>query len=1636
MNEISYFLNHELNEYLSISDGDPETTGSVLKSKEEYYDTLKTAQDLNASNFLYTQTIFPRAFNTFRDFSVQKLAYPEASNTNTLLSYNRQMPRTFWKDSQPAGAVRNFAQSTTHVNADAGYVLESRMRDPELAVNSQNINQGMHYIYRYFETLPEDAEDIISGAGDVEDSVTGSINIIIQPGLFATTTFREAFGPEVNDAYGTNVTINYTVNGVVTNQTNSLNLPEGKFDSYRNISSGSNLVQLDAYQPYPLALLSIWPLDVRDDVYDKPNYLTSSRGGNGLMIGMSPHSATSSVSAQKFEGSEHLYTLNRPYADMIEGLENMITRSSGELVYNTKPTIFFRRYDQHYSGTLAIDGGFSKERIAGTNIGLGVGPRTLMGEPVSSIDYTYLRPRYSSRYDKADDGEYTLGEVHEESYGGKLSTSSSFTIHGYEHATASLQYLRHVYPYNTPFWVTNKIIGRNPMYNSYEQFIGSELKAIAKDYSIVPEFTISDNYEYYSSFFENYENSQELVFYRKQDPVNSKYKILRAINADVSDYFNNKEAYRFHKLNFLKLHGATGVTSSAATLSKSDILPDSTYYKYSEVEPGNPSEERFSSTEKKHTYTSDAKSVEFYERYCHTDSMLNFSHIVRSQFIGPNLIPSRIKFKCRGIKKLLPYNGLYPVTRTVQLGGYLKNAFGSDRILKSLRSNHELPMKLQALIEPIMAPGVLYNSIKSGVAVSHPYHQVSSQQHTNYGYTGMIYHVPVGEGNADLRDFSAHGGSGYWAGPNVTASIPYGGLQAQGARLCLPGILKSRAEDIFLGPRGVGGSSGVRSASVAYSNLDFDSIRNVRSLKDIFWKTRSRYPRCTVLLPDYIDLNRNPHASGSYFDTDGLNDYPGPEPAVLGGYQVPDAHFFFETNETTPSSDQLMYQDGIHNFLAETMEFFLADQTPGVKFPIAFSNPIDTDIMVDLNKIYYGAVTLEMGKDQVMCEGPRASGLHISSSANDTWNNTGSMRGYLYGPPIEIVKYGDTTVQSLNRWGRTEEYTHHELDHEGYYRFNLQDPAYQCYTPPYFYGKSSMVFSFAPETQTNDLLSVYSVCNSTSGSYYRDLYDLDNKLAVTVPTTSSYSRSTATRMKIDASIDIFNPPVQIHSIGQERPDKNIWYINPKWVSPVLDFSSSFAVIEETSYDEQLGSPGITQTRALSSQGRAVQRQLKLIENGYHSASTGKSMWGGYGTDPYDAAAMQRIYDTEGLSATSMEKGIYLKIEDPFKGSHKKMFFAAGINRINPGLTQDLGDVFSEISQAQSISYPTGSLVTDLKIFDEQSLRIGQIAPKKLISEAVAVIPYFETPIQFHFAAQNQAYGGEFFETREIIPGKHFLPINKGVFENILSILLSREFYDSDEPEFNQSWGNSNTTYERAQRSDCGEMINSLLGLNRTEHNGYQLPPEFDFLHNAALDPFQMIILPFEHVLSKQDLINIYQGIMPEVSIRMEKQLSTAVINPNSELFNDSSIYPPEYFITTTGEKLKTDLSDYNFANFLSPLIFTNTGRTNKLSKSQTDGLVPNWSVRDFYRNMRFMVFKIKQRAEKNYDTYKKRQISRAIKTKFIDSDQNKASLEMPEEFERTIKNRLSSEIYGTNWPYDYFSLIEAIKLDIEVGYDS
>ena len=98
-----------------------------------------------------------------------------------------------------------------------------------------------------------------------------------------------------------------------------------------------------------------------------------------------------------------------------------------------------------------------------------------------------------------------------------------------------------------------------------------------------------------------------------------------------------------------------------------------------------------------------------------------------------------IRLSINGVKKLLPYKGFYPQERTAQIvdlfqksffnismnditGGYPAYRYYSGEYGKNLTDAVGCPItqQMQALLQPYFAPGILFNTIKSGIAVDWP----------------------------------------------------------------------------------------------------------------------------------------------------------------------------------------------------------------------------------------------------------------------------------------------------------------------------------------------------------------------------------------------------------------------------------------------------------------------------------------------------------------------------------------------------------------------------------------------------------------------------------------------------------------------------------------------------------------------------------------------------------------------------------------------------------------------------------------------------------------------------------------------------------------------------------------------------
>jgi hypothetical protein len=109
--------------------------------------------------------------------------------------------------------------------------------------------------------------------------------------------------------------------------------------------------------------------------------------------------------------------------------------------------------------------------------------------------------------------------------------------------------------------------------------------------------------------------------------------------------------------------------------------------------------------------TSSADS-NFYTIYSNSDFLKHFQPI--DDDFSAVAMPSKLKLKCSAVTKFLPYDGFYPSERTVQLAQIFSQSFGPTAKLRGTNRNW------RTLLTPFFSPGVLYNSIKSGIAVDYP----------------------------------------------------------------------------------------------------------------------------------------------------------------------------------------------------------------------------------------------------------------------------------------------------------------------------------------------------------------------------------------------------------------------------------------------------------------------------------------------------------------------------------------------------------------------------------------------------------------------------------------------------------------------------------------------------------------------------------------------------------------------------------------------------------------------------------------------------------------------------------------------------------------------------------------------------
>ena len=141
---------------------------------------------------------------------------------------------------------------------------------------------------------------------------------------------------------------------------------------------------------------------------------------------------------------------------------------------------------------------------------------------------------------------------------------------------------------------------------------------------------------------------------------------------------------------------------------------------------------------------------------------------------------------------------------------------------------------------------------------------------------------------------------------------------------------------------------------------------------------------------------------------------------------------------------------------------------------------------------------------------------------------------------------------------------------------------------------------------------------------------------------------------------------------------------------------------------------------------------------------------------------------------------------------------------------------------------------------------------------------------------------------------------------------------------------------------------------------YVFPPRFDFMRYKEMDPVAMYVFEFGVDITQEDLARMWQNLPPSSGETFTKKEATV----EHKLLK-------EHMLNKTNRKITEDL--------------------------------------------RWLVFKVKIRAQQGYDRFK-------VKNLASDPD--------------GIPSYIGDAPYSYNWPYDYFSLVELVKIDEALGFES
>ena len=763
---------------------------------------------------------------------------------------------------------------------------------------------------------------------------------------------------------------------------------------------------------------------------------------------------------------------------------------------------------------------------------------------------------------------------------------------------------------------------------------------------------------------------------------------------------------------------------------------------------------------------------------------------------------NQVKLTCNATIRFNPYKGFYPAQRTLDLVEQFKDSYG-DAVLGNAPSSSPVSDTngtVRPLVQTLFAPGILYNTIKAGMAVDYPVITSADK------FKKELY----GTTNQD-NDRAA------WM---ITAN-------------------SSSTTDTYTGGE--------------------------------FWDYR--IPFEAIIRPEkYLDnvqlYDMEPHPSASLPTTASLDTSVGVDEVytkMASNFFAEVSNFFLEEEEYTRLESRvidnnLRIEPGTYG-----MRVKLRRSMSGSRNYLSESGSAGNNIAYGLKggrryTISNNTASVVPRTNFALPQNPRLLDRSDFQESFTLYSRPTAFGPAVAGRPPE------------NAGASTDVFKTNPVD-----SVNGLNPGF---TPPYYDGEAWLDIIFTPQDNTSyDLDRILSEAKTKSWRF---------DPGISVPSGSEITNSDTNYFGTQI-IPTFSGNVA----GQtDTPyeGKNINYNCMHLTHSINCFGVEKI---KRSVDDAFGNQVLSQQGLTSGMKWVIQPKMEtphmnFNNKGFHPISDAD---GTLSLPTYSSASVPRgMWHQFGIIEPNASKGVFLEVGDIPTDWLKNHYDVL-----------DNDSIYNNENASASGSTVHSSMksLLDIVEFDTTTKKLGKIANKKVLKEAIVAIPYVNKSRTASESSNEASY-----RTKE------FYTIDRDKIKAAL--------------EFGSADGDSLEV--------AGESIRNLVNTMKE----YVLPPQFDFINNIDIEPMAMYFFEFEYELDKADLSYIWQNLAPRDYQQITKQsVSVAHDLARNELMDPEQFLNDEnrwmiFKVKQRGQKKYNDVivSQRGVSTRTPGMSTTTEGRTN------------------------------------------------------------------------------------------------------------